>query len=511
MCRKNIVSKIILLCLISVMIFQNFVIKVNAAGGLEPERGSITVNKLEPGVTLHLYWIMDENFDNRTNQPSEPQHIWAEEFASWISNNYPEYIDVNNLNAVTKAFSQANDIKIAEFYDKLSVAIKSGEVEAEVEDFTAESDVWSIDGIPAGNYLILVENGARVYRPLTANVMHEWEDSSWTLVSANVDAKSTEPTITKTISDKKKDNADIGDTVKFELNAVIPTYPENAISQKIVVSDKLPESLTLVEDSIKAYGVNAATDPVLLENAFTKAKERPTGTDNEKETSFSLTFEYNKVSAYTAILVTYETILNERANIGESGNINYAYLDYNNNPYVENTWKTDDDSANVYTYAMNVTKVDGETDAPLSGAQFTLSKDETEVMFVFENDKYRVAKAGEEATNTLEVNEQGLLLMEGLDAGTYKLTETVAPDEYMKLQNPIEIIIADEDLDGKVEADGKELESGTMPVTVKNEKGFTLPTTGGAGTLLFNMVGVIMMGAGVVLILIFMSKKKNER
>ena len=55
----------------------------------------------------------------------------------------------------------------------------------------------------------------------------------------------------------------------------------------------------------------------------------------------------------------------------------------------------------------------------------------------------------------------------------------------------------------------QELELEQLTVTVKNYKGFTLPTTGGIGTFVFTFAGIAMMAAAVIL-LITSKKKKAE-
>ena len=70
--------------------------------------------------------------------------------------------------------------------------------------------------------------------------------------------------------------------------------------------------------------------------------------------------------------------------------------------------------------------------------------------------------------------------------------------------------IADADLDGAVTVDGQEFESGLVPMTVKNDNGFQMPTTGGMGTILFTAVGVVLMGAAVILLVIALNRKKAE-
>ena len=109
------------------------------------------------------------------------------------------------------------------------------------------------------------------------------------------------------------------------------------------------------------------------------------------------------------------------------------------------------------------------------------------------------------------VDENGYLTLDGLDAGTYYLTEEKAPDGYVKLQNPIEIVIEDKDMNGKVEEGESEFSDGYMPVTVKNDAGFILPVTGGMGTTLFNIVGVVLMSSGVLLMVTYFRKRNTSK
>ena len=177
---------------------------------------------------------------------------------------------------------------------------------------------------------------------------------------------------------------------------------------------------------------------------------------------------------------------------------------------MDGSWKSDEDQVTVYTYGMEIAKVDEDNEEPLTGASFYLYKDGEKVKFINENGSYRVAMSNEGGMSLLEVNEQGMLLLHGLDAGTYELEEEYAPDGYVKLQHPVTIVISDEDLDGKVEAEGEELEDGVMTVTIKNGKGFTLPVTGGIGTVLFSTTGILMMGAGILLIIAVFRRNESK-
>ena len=94
---------------------------------------------------------------------------------------------------------------------------------------------------------------------------------------------------------------------------------------------------------------------------------------------------------------------------------------------------------------------------------------------------------------------------------TWYLVETKAPDSYNILEAPVPVTIVDakEDvLDGKVtDAD---IATGLVPLTVENDDGFQLPTTGGMGTILFTAVGIVLMGAAVILFIVVRRKRRAE-
>ena len=105
-------------------------------------------------------------------------------------------------------------------------------------------------------------------------------------------------------------------------------------------------------------------------------------------------------------------------------------------------------------------------------------------------------------------NESGVLTFEGLGTGSYTIKELVAPDGYNLLKDEITITIADaadatganwtvKKGDTSLEADGNNLYS----LTVENNSGSELPSTGGMGTTIFYVLGGLMvLAAGVLLV-----------
>ena len=110
-------------------------------------------------------------------------------------------------------------------------------------------------------------------------------------------------------------------------------------------------------------------------------------------------------------------------------------------------------------------------------------------------------------------NADGVLTFAGLNAGEYVITELVAPSGYNLLKDSITITITENadfsnanwTVTEKVgDKDAKTLAAGAdnlFSFTVENNSGTELPCTGGMGTTLFYILGgLLVVGAGVVLV-----------
>lgn len=521
------------------------------------QKGTIQVTGIEEPVdttvTVNVYRLMTVNFNVPNQQPEEPVYTWVTEVAAWVRVNHPTYIGTDTDNSVQEAFSKAPTETIAAFYDELAAEIRGQNLfanEAGSATVNGAGDMGasgSITGLDMGNYLVLIEGGMKVYRPSAVNLVPEWKKTSespetweWVLETANVELKSSEPALTKTVSDTQ---VAIGDTVTYTLVADVPQFPDNALNKGYCISDVLPTGMTYngnvtVEGYTETMDVGTAGDRLTPATHYTSGTVRPT-TDTA---TFALNFMYDALKnasgeRYTKIKVTYTATVNAAITVKTASdteltnNINNAYLDYNSDPYgSSSTWQTKTATATVYSYGIEVKKVDKSTQLPISGAEFTLTKanEDDAIKFVGSNGTYRVATATESTTavETLVVTESGenmgKLILSGLDAGTYTLTETKAPAGYVKLGAPKTITITDDKTamegdtanskpnglvdDGENSADGID---GYYELDVVNSKGFTLPSTGGMGTVLFTTIGIVLMGGGLVLLLLYLRRRNR--
>lgn len=502
-------------------------------------------------VTATAYQVIRVDYDYDGNVPKSPEFYWVNAVADWVKNSsHSAYINAADK-SVPETFN--DDSVTAEqmknFAGDMAQAIRGG---VEITGLTPAATVTGTDpitfsGLDMGAYLILLEGGTKIYEPVFVSIVPTWDehDNTWNLndLEKNVTAKSQALTLLKTVYDNQGQALEIvdyedggfdyaqvkiGDTVTYMLVADVPAYPADADNTGYHISDNLPEGMTLNKTSVKVYGLdentpNIAEGDAIDESGYTLTTDSAIRPVNENPSvTFNLNFTYNAIKNYAKIRVVYTAKANENLKtIGQDdnddGNVNTAYLDYNNNPYGAGpTWETQTDTATVYSYGIMVQKVDKSDKTLLPGAEFTLKKsgESGEISFVGENGVYHVAAAGGSATLEVGASEDnmGKLVISGLDVGIYELTETKAPDGYIKLTAPVTITITDDNStglvdDGSASADGSD---GYVELTVENGKGFTLPSTGGMGTMLFTAIGTVLMGGGLVLLLLYLRRRNRQ-
>ena len=351
----------------------------------------------------------------------------------------------------------------------------------------------------------------------------------------NITVKTDAPTVEKKVleDDKYKqdggygqgynDVADynMGDAVSFHLIGSVPDMSRYD-TYKYIFHDTLSAGLTLNENSIKVY--------VASDKAGTDKAEITDWTKAVNEQSFTVSFADLKtvlgVSQGKYIIVEYTATLNQNAVVGLNGNPNTVYLEYSNKPDQSgsgdnNTGNTPEDKVIVFTYELDTTKVDGQDNTKkLEGAEFKLHNADNKWSIVNNDGKVTGWANTEEDGSTLTSDANGLFKVIGLDDGTYYLKETKAPTGYNLLSSEIPVVITATTTNGQnwtdgvassaltnlaVTADGTagtgNAGTGIAGITVANNKGNTLPETGGIGTTIFYVLGsVLVIGAAVLLV-----------
>jgi Cna protein B-type domain protein len=336
-------------------------------------------------------------------------------------------------------------------------------------------------------------------------------------------------------------DASIGDMVEWKVSASVPSNVDQL--KKYSITDTMSSALTWVEAEAAlniTYKSNGTAVNDIINPAFAETTDytliKPA--DKEEGKSWTITFtdagkKKLKDNNISSIEVTFKTKLNENANIGSAGNLNDAQLDYSNAiyPLVDPTNPNDGkkpgedhikDQAKVYSFAIDMTKVDGNNTATkLEGVHFDLYKYSGTVTEPTESDLKGSGKKINTTDLVTDIN--GKITVKGLENGNYYLVETkAAAGGYNLLKAPVKVVIAQDysvekkttvtkDAEGNVTSTttvvnktftgGDENNAGTYSVTIENRKGFTLPKTGDIGTAMFLIIGIGGMLAAVYIML----------
>ena len=387
--------------------------------------------------------------------------------------------------------------------------------------------------LPSGYYLIVdetqFEDGAEntVYNAALLQVTG----------TVTITQKTDRPSVEKKVLEDDKYNQDggygtgyndvadynMGDAVPFHLIGSVPDMSRYD-TYKYIFHDTLSNGLTLNEGSIKVYVASnkAGTDKTEI-TGWTKAVNGQSFT-----VSFTDLKTVSDVSQGKFIIVEYTATLNQNAVVGLDGNPNVVYLEYSNKPDQSGsgndhpTGNTPEDKVIVFTYELDTTKVDGADKTKLKDAEFVLSRgigDSKEYAKLDGNSKVTGWTATQSEATVLKSGDNGLFKVIGLDDGTYYLKETKAPEGYNLLKEEITVVITASTSNGQtwtdgvassaltalaVTADGAagtgDTSTGIADITVANNKGSTLPETGGIGTTIFYTVGGILVLVAVVLL-----------
>ncbi|MDD5947280.1 MAG: SpaA isopeptide-forming pilin-related protein [Oscillospiraceae bacterium] len=453
--------------------------------------------------------------------------------------------DATGAQAVADVLSQyVNDSVQAAAFAKIAAQCTVGA--NAISKNAGEGIVFTVDD----GYYILVDTQAATsgaYSAYTNGILRVMDGTA-----LEVTPKREYPTFDKQIGDindttggdytyNEAADHDIGDAVPFKLIATLPSNIADYTAYMLKFHDDLQAdvfTLNTDSDSIKVTYTDSNDIEVDVTTAFTL-----TTTELGNDSAFTkhtdgakdFTLHCNDIKKIVGISVekggkfevSYTALLTDNANLGATGNWNGAYLEYSNNPNWDGTGTSDTGTSPVdyvvaFTYQAIVNKIDGVTGAPLAGAEFTLYK---EVGGAYQ--KIGKANAKNVAGTTFE--------FKGLDDGTYRLEETVAPAGYTAAPDIVFTITAEENMtDGSealisfasdntavtarnvfvLGADDKYADGvvpGAVSATIENKKGSTLPSTGGIGTTIFYVVGSLMVGVAGVYLIAKKRMKNNEQ
>ena len=361
-----------------------------------------------------------------------------------------------------------------------------------------------LTGLSAGYYLII-----------DTNVEVTAKDG---VVESHKTVTETDDSTPTTTPGQKVADYDIGDSVPYELTFKLPSNFTDYVNYPITFTDDMCAGLSWDGAAKIYYG---ASDTAGKDISFTQATGTSfTGGQKWTFTTGDLRATGLNLGAGDVIKVTYNATLNSNAAFNDKGNQNKYHVSFYNNPNKSTTppdgtpptdtpptGDTPDDTTVVFTYELVFNKVDEKNEA-LNGANFKLEKKVGSTWL-----DVTAIHTEEGAINPTKTGDDygSVFSFKGLDAGVYRLTETKKPTGYNQI-NPIEFTVVADRNTGNTTVEGLRSDGLAMTPTfnasnakleanIVNQKGITLPGTGGIGTALFYTAGTLLIAGGATLLI----------
>ncbi len=307
-------------------------------------------------------------------------------------------------------------------------------------------------------------------------------------------------TVTKTVADS---NVGTQKNADYTLTASTAGSTTNKIAKYAIV-DNMDNALSLIDGTVKVYFVKDGAETPAEDGDFTVVPnyDYKDATGVDATATFAVVasealLNGNEFYSYDTVKVTFSAKVNADIATKVTKDLpNTDGLYYGNEGNF--TYKPGNDTVNVATAGLDVTKVDGNTTSTkLAGAEFTLYKDSTCTEAIVVEGETVKATTTTNGNDKFYYGTHEFYFTPGVD---YFVKETKAPAGY-NINSTIFKVTAV----AKAYTPVGTVESGAA--TVVKDYPVTVPQTGGMGTMMFYVGGAALIACAGVLLFVLKRKK----
>lgn len=452
---------------------------------------ALMVTNAPASDTLAAYKILDTFYNASTNVIT---YEFSSNFKAFLaSSSTYKNLTVDEYYKLTSGDITSGSTRTSSTLDKLASAyasyVKTNSVTG--TDLTYDAGEGATGTVlPAGAYLVLPKVTNSVYAVMVGNIIPTANGNDWTINDATIVAKVANASVTKSVGSigHVDGTYDIGKEFSYFLVGGVPQYPTNATNKVYTMKDTIGAGLDF--SAISSFVVKDGETSLLVKSDGTvvNAAGNTVATITISGKNLTIAFNVDYITS-TTVTVEYKAKLNSNAVLGDTGNLNSATLTYSNDPYGTGTVTSNVTQTSVFTYGVEVLiYANGDKSKVLSGVKFEVYSDAS-----------LTNKLGELTTDST-----GRGRLPGIAEGTYYLKQVSTASGYTLPKDAVTVKV-------KLEGSTPGTVEGYYEAEVAAFEAGTLPFTGGPGTILYTVIGMITVVSAVLLFVLYARKKKQEQ
>ena len=445
---------------------------------------SFTLTNIAKGDVVSAYQVFDADIDGTNNLT----------YTSKVTG-LPEAYDT-----IEKMQAEQDGRKLA---DAISARVLASQGTPK-QTATAGSDGHATLTLDSGYWLVVVTSNSgvtKVYQTLLVDATPAVRNGAYVTKTFEETAAKTQdvPAPDKKIVDangnagQSSDSYGVGDTARFQIGATIPNYPADATHITYSVTDQPDAGLAV---DVSSFAVTNGHDTLNYGTDYTVK-------DNDDHT-YTVHFTHNYILAHPGQPVTITYGAKVTAVNMETGKVgNKAFGTFSPNPYSQGNVNTKPKDPWAQTYGFSFRKL-GDKNAALAGAEFTVTDAAGKPV------TYVDASGATHPNGVVASDSNGYVYVNGLKAGTYKVSETKVPSGYQKIADFTVELSADSAKSDTLATDGVTETNFNVSTPDKvDPKQGVLPTTGGAGTIALTAGGVLLVVGGGIVVARFRNREQD--